>query len=313
MRSRLVIVVVLVVAVTAVVFAINRLTSSASPPAADPVKGPTLPSRAASYLGVYEKGPPDYLSAGGEFREVVAAQPNLVGYYSGWGEPFKTSFARTVLQHGAATIVQRDPDQISVAQDRGRPLRRLPALVRRQCPCLRRPGRHRLRARDERLLVFVGLRAHRSPKTFVAAWRHIVTLFRAQGVSNVTWLWTLQADEAGTGPIASWWPGASYVTWVGIDGYYYQPYETFASIFGPTIAQVRSLHRRAGAAVRNRSGTSGRAGARKSLTCSPGCGITGHWGSFTSTSPSIRASTTRTGGSRTAHLPWRPSAGAPRR
>ena len=75
----------------------------------------------------------------------------------------------------------------------------------------------------------------------MAAWRHIVTLFRGQGASNVTWLWTLQADEPGTGPIGSWWPGSQYVTWVGIDGYYYRPSDTFSSIFGKTITQVRIL------------------------------------------------------------------------
>jgi hypothetical protein len=75
----------------------------------------------------------------------------------------------------------------------------------------------------------------------VATWQHIVTLFRRQGADNVTWLWTLQADEPSTGPIARWWPGEKYVTWIGIDGYYYRPYETFASIFGKTIAQVRTL------------------------------------------------------------------------
>jgi hypothetical protein len=32
---------------------------------------------------------------------------------------------------------------------------------------------------------------HASPAAFVAAWRHIVTLFRAQGAQNVTWLWTV--------------------------------------------------------------------------------------------------------------------------
>ena len=75
----------------------------------------------------------------------------------------------------------------------------------------------------------------------MAAWRHIVTLFRSEGADNVTWLWTIQADEPGTGPIASWWPGAQYVTWVGIDGYYYQPSDTFASVFGQTINQVRAF------------------------------------------------------------------------
>jgi endoglucanase len=76
---------------------------------------------------------------------------------------------------------------------------------------------------------------------FIAAWRHLVTLFRHQGAANVTWLWTLQADEKGTGPVKRWWPGASYVTWVGIDGYYYRPGDSFFSVFGTTIGQVRTF------------------------------------------------------------------------
>jgi hypothetical protein len=59
--------------------------------------------------------------------------------------------------------------------------------------------------------------------------------------SNVTWLWTINQDRPGTGPIASWWPGAKYVTWVGIDGYYFRRSDTFASVFGSTIHQVRDL------------------------------------------------------------------------
>jgi hypothetical protein len=75
----------------------------------------------------------------------------------------------------------------------------------------------------------------------VAAWRHLVTLFRSAGADNVTWVWTIQADESGTRPIAAFWPGAQYVNWVGIDGYYYRPSDTFAIVFGRTIDQVRTL------------------------------------------------------------------------
>jgi beta-mannanase len=82
---------------------------------------------------------------------------------------------------------------------------------------------------------------HVPARTFVAAWRHIVSLFRGQGAGNVTWLWTINQDLSTTGPIASWWPGAGYVTWVGIDGYYYRPSSTFATVFGQTIAQVRAF------------------------------------------------------------------------
>ena len=84
---------------------------------------------------------------------------------------------------------------------------------------------------------------HTSPAVFVAAWRHIVTVFRARGAQNVTWLWTINTIHKKTrvpspGP---WWPGNSYVTWVGIDGYFTESSSVFASVFGPTIVYVRSI------------------------------------------------------------------------
>ena len=68
-------------------------------------------------------------------------------------------------------------------------------------------------------------------------------MFRTAGAENVTWLWTVNSSTAqagipGPGP---WWPGSSYVTWVGIDGYYSTPSATFAPLFGPTIVAVRAL------------------------------------------------------------------------
>jgi len=84
---------------------------------------------------------------------------------------------------------------------------------------------------------------HTSPQTFVAAWRHIVTLFRGLGARNVTWMWTVNVMHAGRSIAhpAPWWPGSKYVTWVGLDGYYYQPSWKFVSLFGPTIAAIREF------------------------------------------------------------------------
>ena len=87
---------------------------------------------------------------------------------------------------------------------------------------------------------------HTPPVVFVAAWRHIVNLFRALGARNVTWLWTVNIiNDARSGKVDGslrrWWPGSSYVTWVGIDGYYLEPNWQFAPLFGPTISAVRAL------------------------------------------------------------------------
>ena len=91
MRSRLVIPVAIVIAATAAIFAITRLT--AAPASQSPRLGSSLPASPASYLGVYEKGAPASYQPVATFSQAVSRQPNLVGYYSGWGEPFKTSFA----------------------------------------------------------------------------------------------------------------------------------------------------------------------------------------------------------------------------
>jgi Glycosyl hydrolase family 26 len=237
MRSRLVILVAVVIAAAAVVFAVSRFASSSTSSEASPA---SLPLDQASYLGVYETGTPDSYRPVANFTSVAGRQPNLVGYYSGWGEPFKLSFAETVRSHGAATILQWDPTLASVSK----------IAVGGYDTYLRSFADS---VRDFGSPVVIGFGhemnapwyswgyGHLAPATFVAAWRHIVTLFRRQGVDNVTWLWTLQADEPGTGPIASWWPGAQYVTWVGIDGYYYRSSDTFAGVFGKTFVQVRTF------------------------------------------------------------------------
>ena len=42
-------------------------------------------------------------------------------------------------------------------------------------------------------------RSHVPPATFIAAWRHIVNLFRRQGADNVSWLWTIRAGQPTPG------------------------------------------------------------------------------------------------------------------
>jgi Glycosyl hydrolase family 26 len=236
MRSRLTVLVAVVIAVTTVVFAVSRFASSPGPAGAPA----PLPTTQASYLGVYEHGALQAYQPVADFAKAAGQHPNLVGYYSGWREPFETSLAETASRHGAITILQWDPTLAPVARIAAGGY---DSYLRSFADSVRKFGRpvvigfgHEMNA-----YWYSWGYGHLPAATFVAAWRHIVTLFRQQGTSNVTWLWTLQADEKGTGTIASWWPGEKYVTWVGIDGYYYRPSETFFSIFGKTIAEVRML------------------------------------------------------------------------
>jgi hypothetical protein len=82
---------------------------------------------------------------------------------------------------------------------------------------------------------------HASPAAFVAAWRHVVGVFRAAGAANVTWLWTVNSIRGASSKLAQWWPGAAWVDWTGIDGYYFRATDTFGSVFGSTIAVIRTF------------------------------------------------------------------------
>ena len=238
MTSRLVMILAIALAVASLAGASLRLTgSSGSPP---PAAHASLPPSLASYLGVFEPGAPPAYDPVADFAAAVGRKPNLLGFYSGWTEPFDTSFAQTLHRNGVIPFVQIDPTDASIA-----------AIANGTYDDYLRTYADSVRGFDHNVVIGFGHEMnapwypwgyrHVTPTTFVAAWRHIVTLFRDEGADNVTWVWTVQADEPGTRPIASWWPGAQYVTWVGIDGYYYRPTDTFGSVFGQTIDQVKAF------------------------------------------------------------------------
>ena len=209
---------------------------------------PVLTTRPASYLGVYEAGrseaawTPSYPPVA-KFTAAADKGPNLVEYISNLGQPFAASYARTLRRHGAIMVVQIDPNGASLAAIAAGSY---DEYLSSYADSVRRFGHP----------VVIGFGhemngswwpwgyGHATPSAFVAAWQHIVKLFRAMGAGNVTWLWTISADSAGTGPIASWWPGSNYVTWIGVDGYFGMPSDTFASVFGSTITQLREFTNR---------------------------------------------------------------------
>jgi mannan endo-1,4-beta-mannosidase len=236
-QARLALVVAVAIAAASIAFAASRLAPSTSGRA---VAGTSLPARSASYLGVYAPGSPRAYWPVTDFAKAAGRRPNIVGYFSGWTQPFEESFAKRARSHGAVTIVQIDP---TYALIQGIAAGAYDSYLRSYAGSVRDFGHPVIIGFGHEMNApwYSWGYGHVPASTFVAAWRHIVTLFRRQNAHNVTWLWTIQADISSTGPVRSWWPGARYVTWVGIDGYYYRRSDTFARVFGPTIAQVRAF------------------------------------------------------------------------
>ena len=206
----------------------------------------TLPAQPASYLGAYARGVPRSYAPIESFAQAAGARPNIALYYSGWREKFQFAFAMQAKEHDAVPFIQIDPDGVSLASiAAGTDDTYLATFATDVAGYGAKTG--------QGVIIGFGHEVngswypwgyrHVSPAVFVAAWRHIVTVFRQQGADNVTWLWTVNVIDTKRGipSPARWWPGSSYVTWVGIDGYYRKPSWAFAPLFGPTIKAVRAL------------------------------------------------------------------------
>ena len=168
----------------------------------------------------------------------------MVPYYSGWLEPFQTRFAEELAQDGAAPLVQIEPTGISLASVADGTYDSYLATFAESVRDFGHP-----------VIISFGHEMNgdwyswgsgkTSSAVFVAAWQHLVKVFRAHGAANVTWLWTINS-VGGPGPTVSpqpWWPGTDYVNWIGVDSYFAYSSESFGTVFGQTISAIRQFTR----------------------------------------------------------------------
>ena len=174
-----------------------------------------------------------------EFGAAVGKRPTIVLFYSRFGEKFPARFAEQAHAHHAVPLDQIEPTGISVAQIAAG---RYDGYLKSYADAVRSYRHH----------VIIGFAhemngswyswgwTHVSPHTWVSAWRRVVTDFRSQGADNVTWLWTVSRVQ-DQGPFGAYWPGAAYVNWVGIDGYFTSRQDTFNNVFTRAVNVVHQF------------------------------------------------------------------------
>jgi hypothetical protein len=192
------------------------------------------------YVGVFEPGEQGSYQIVDDFAKQTGQQPQIILYYSSWNQSFDAQFARTVRANNAIPFVELLPNDISMSSIAAG---KWDSFIRSYATQVRQFGSQ----------VIIGFAPEMngnwyswgygkvSSTDFVAAWRHVVNTFRSVGAKNVTWLWAVSEVDSVQPAIRQWWPGSDYVTWAGVDGYYYRPTDTFNSVFGLAISQIRAI------------------------------------------------------------------------
>ncbi len=87
-----------------------------------------------------------------------------------------------------------------------------------------------------------------SAQAYVLMWQRVVGFFWGTGLDarSVQWIWAVNNEDAGSAHAEDYYPGDTYVNWIGIDGYNWgasqswSSWATPAQVFDPMITRLRA-------------------------------------------------------------------------
>ena len=245
------IILLVAVAALAVAVIVRRPGPSAADAGGSAASGPRpVPVFAASSLapahgvlfGAWVQ-PPDW-SVPDAQQKAIAVFEHTIGrriaidqLYVNWGQSLQLDVARWDLRHGSIPMISWSGTRSTQITD-GADDAMLRATAR-QLKALHGPVMLRWFAEMD-------LGQHRrqtiSPASFVAAWRHMHRIFTRAGAANVLWVWCPSGSTFSDGRAQAYYPGNSYVDWIGADGYNWAPevpdtpWRSFGQIFATFYA-----------------------------------------------------------------------------
>lgn len=206
-------------------------------------------AQASIQLGVYTPGAPAEAKALSEYATMVGRQPDIVMWYRDFGQPLMYSNeVKNLGATGQTPLVTWEPYEQSLSQISSgaydKYLQESAAIAKSWGKPLMIRFAHEMNGNWYPWAEGVN---GNGAGDFVAAWRHVVGVFRSAKVSNVSWTWAANVPYAGSTPLSALYPGDSYVTRVGLDGYNWSTlqswstWQSFADVFGPGLAELRAL------------------------------------------------------------------------
>jgi beta-mannanase len=236
-------------------------TPSNSPtPTATPT--PTQPAQSASlYFGAYT-GDNNDMTKLTQFETNAGKQLSISMWYQSWGvsdnsKNFQTIWMDNIRNHGAIPMVTWEPWNYTMGASQ--PTYSLSAIIN---------GNHdayiRKWAQDSKAWgkpYFLRL-AHEmngnwypwservngnTTGQYIQMWRHVHDIFTQEGVTNITWVWSVNIVDPTETPINTLYPGDQYVDWVAMDGYNggtalnWGGWKSFTQVFQQTYNELGAI------------------------------------------------------------------------
>ena len=204
-------------------------------------------------LGVFRPGAPE-IAPVERFAQDIGRRPAVVFWFQPWlGEPrFPGEAVAMLHKRGYVPMVTWEPWDPQVGADNTR-FRAARIAVGDHDSYVRAWARAAKGAAGTVLLRFGhemngpwypwGSASNR-PEEYVAAFRHVVDIFRAEGALNVRFVWAPNVEYPGSAPLFPLYPGDAYVDWICVDGFNWgtsrsdSRWEGFDQVFRSTYDQV---------------------------------------------------------------------------
>jgi hypothetical protein len=212
-----------------------------------------VPETRGLLLGIYKPEVPYSLGRLEAMEVAIGKRFDVLSFYQTWGDREQDEFPRALMrnaaQHGAMPMITWEPWLSAFERNRGRSGYATRTDLR-EIAAGRYDAYVRSWAREAAIhgRVFMLRFAHEMnnpqypwsqqagnrPEDFIAAWRHVWTLFQEEGARNVVWVWSPQGP-----PPPALYPGGEYVDWIGVGAFNYGPFSddgawhTFEYVYEP--------------------------------------------------------------------------------
>ncbi len=240
-RTGFAVAVVVCVAIIAAAFALRRDDTghapSAEPPTTTSTTAPAEPTRGV-LLGASTSADSGSVaaekSAVTELEQSIGRTLDIDNNFYPWDVPFPTDTERWDLQNGRIPMISWNGKNVQAADIAAG---RYDDMIKQRAKATKALGKPVLirwfwEMDGNKKISFAG-----TPAQYVAAWQHIVTVFRNQGAENVRWVWCPNASAFKDGTAQQFYPGDDFVDWIAADGYNWAPgrhgddYRPFKDIF----------------------------------------------------------------------------------